>query len=147
MPTECPASGRIDATVAVRYDTVGSAALSGFKAKVGYPASALSLPNPDGAFVDAERLTDLTGQQAFIVVQDGDANGDGTEDTADVVYALTNLTFDPGPVVGLSFDCVAGSSALPTQFTCAVEQASDLVGNDAMNPSTIPCSVVSLTPH
>ena len=144
IPTACPPSGRIQGTVAVRYDVVGAPALSGVRFGVSYPPAAVGLPNPGGPFVDADRLASLTGQDAFLVAQDRDSNTDGQEDTVDVVFALTNQVFDPGPLVSLSFDCGTGASVVPTEFACTVTQASDVVGNDVTNPGAIPCAVASL---
>jgi cysteine-rich repeat protein len=141
VPAVCPASGRIQATLAIFYDRVGAPALSGASIYFNYPGTSVSLPNVGGAIVDGSRFIDLSGKGAFIAGQDTDTNQDGSEDRVEILYALTNDVFEPGNVVAVSFDCGAGSSVLPPDFSCSLHDAADIIGNDVPNAESIPCSV------
>ncbi len=140
----CTAAG-VNVRVVVPYDTVGAPLLSGIRLQVHYPGT-VSLPNISGPFVDGSRFTDLTGSSSpFIVGQDVDTNADTVEDTLDLLYGVTGTTFPAGDLVRVLFDCSAGSAISPANFQCMVLSASDQVGNDVPNPTSIPCSVAQVS--
>ena len=141
----CTAAG-VNARINVPYDLAGAPLLSGLRLQVHYPGT-VSLPNvPGTAFVDGSRFTDLTGSSSpFIVGQDVDTNSDTVEDTLDLLYGVTGTTFPAGDLVRVLFDCSAGSTIRTSDFQCMVLSASDQVGNDVPNPTSIPCSVVEVS--
>ena len=127
------------------YDEVGAPQLSGVRMNVDYTA-AVSMPNiPGTAFADPSRLLDLSGKGPFLLAQDSDTNADTVEDHLSIVFSLTNDVFTPGAIVRATFDCTTGMVSA-SAFTCALDQASDIVGNDVANPAAIPCRVVAIAP-
>jgi len=104
------------------------------------------MPNiPGTSFADPSRLVDLTGKGPFLLAQDVDTNADLVDDRLSIVFSLTNDVFAPGPIVRATFDC-NGGSVTASAFTCALDQASDIVGNDVADPAAIPCRVGALAP-
>ena len=149
VPLLCDGAGLL-ATVAVRADLVGAAELAGFRLNVGYP-EVLALPVIQGSeFVDPEsgairNLTTLT--DATLAAQLKDRDGNGTRDTLDLIGFVVGfgVSFPPGDVAEVRFDCPAGSTVLIHDFTCIVTEGSDRVGNNVPNPGMIPCSVTSIS--
>ena len=126
------------------YDQSPAPPLSGIRLRVAYP-SPVSIPTiPGTAFVDPSRLFDLTNGGGSLVAQDLDTNGNGVEDTIDVIYFVTGTVFGPGNFADAVFDCSPGSMLRPSEFACAVVGASDRVGNDIPNPQLVPCAVTDL---
>jgi cysteine-rich repeat protein len=127
--------------------------IAGVRFEVTYPRS-FGIPG-SGFETDDSRLAILQSGAAgegTRLLADRDENGDGTDDTARVVYALIGgVVIGPGPLARLTFDCAAGTPVGLTSLGCTVLEATDSLGTVVTIPTpgmpiprTITCEVVAI---
>lgn len=117
-------NGRVSLTVNVSFDTLGGALdVAGVTPTVGYPG-AVSIPGFGADPTVAERVTNLTGVDGLFQVGDDDANL-----RINVGLVSIGQTIPPGPFARIQFDCTSGAQIQTAQFTCNVDDVTDINGN------------------
>jgi cysteine-rich repeat protein len=144
-PTVCDGSGVV-ATVAVDWQRAGTTApLRGVRFDLRYvPGLTILHVAPGFAFVDESRVSPLVANAIFSG-QDLDRDGDGIEETLDMLFVDSSpRPFPSGDIGRIQFDCPGGLSLLPSAFSCTLTQASDQAGNPVEDYAQVPCSVTRL---
>jgi cysteine-rich repeat protein len=129
-------------TVALEYEPAAIPGVAGVTIDLGYPQDLVSIPGTERDLGD--RVTDLANA-GFLDVRDHDTPGDpdSNDDTLTIGYVAT-AGLPPGNLVRVRYDCASGTALLPSNFHCAVVEASDSHGN-TLDTKDLSCSV-TITP-
>jgi cysteine-rich repeat protein len=133
-PTSTPVlrCEQVNVIVSIAYSTSEILDLAGVVVDLSYPPATVLLPGSGSDPSVAERVTDLSGANGFLQVDDNDTDQDGNDDRLRNGYATTGGTIPAGDFEAVLFDCAGeGVVPLPEDFSCAVVQSSDSLGNPA----------------
>jgi len=127
-PVTCGTSNFLDVTATLVYEPRIVGGVFGMFLELDYPA-AVSIPGSGTASSARARFTNLIGTNYRFIASDLDSDANGQDDRGrSLVTANTSEPIPSAPIERVRFDCPAGTTVQPSQFTCRPTELADSAG-------------------